>query len=249
MEDDLVVASTTNGHHVERTIDPTMISLNGDPQPGFLGRKDHLPILSYGDSTRAKSVLSTSSPVQTTQFPNVPASDGRSVPSSSDLGSDDMDIASSPASHVEVRNPPAPTFPPLPYSSKKTGLVYDSRMRFHAEPLSLMVNEGEIHPEDPRRIHEIFQEIQQAGLVQGPDEPEENARDEQCWRIHARSATRGEVCLIHTSEHYAFIESLQGTFVKWLYWRSPADKYRQDRRGAQRPVSRYGFDIFSQFYL
>jgi histone deacetylase 6 len=76
--------------------------------------------------------------------------------------------------------------------------------------MSMTIREEEIHPEDPRRIHEIFQEIQEAGLVQGPEEAEEDAQEDQCWRIQARHATKGEVCLVHTIEHYDFVEALQG---------------------------------------
>jgi histone deacetylase 6 len=82
-------------------------------------------------------------------------------------------------------------------------------MRFHAEfPEFMALND--IHPEDPRRIAEIFKEIQQAGLVQGADDLDKDAHDEQCWRIVARPAIKGEICLIHTPEHYEFIKGLQG---------------------------------------
>ena len=117
-------------------------------------------------------------------------------------------MESIPSSVVSVRIPPPPRFSPLPYSSSKTGLVYDPKMKFHAESSDAVLEDG-IHPEDPRRISEIFNEIQQAGLVQGADDFEEDAAAEQCWRILARPATRGEICLIHTPEHYRFIESLQ----------------------------------------
>ncbi|CAI6329932.1 unnamed protein product [Periconia digitata] len=112
------------------------------------------------------------------------------------------------ASAVRVIIPPPPRFPPLPYSSNKTGLVYDAKMKFHAESSDAILEDG-IHPEDPRRISEIFNEIQQAGLVQGADDLDEDAADEQCWRILARPASEGEICLIHTPKHYHFIASLQ----------------------------------------
>ncbi|KAF1961159.1 putative histone deacetylase [Byssothecium circinans] len=126
------------------------------------------------------------------------------------LDPDVMDIsrASSVSTTVQVRVPPPPRFPPLWYSTRKTGLVYDTAMRFHAESPDLMMQD-DYHPEDPRRISEIFNEIQQAGLVQGADNPDEEAHEDQCWRILARTATRAEICLIHTQEHYDFIESLQ----------------------------------------
>ncbi|PVH99637.1 hypothetical protein DM02DRAFT_614881 [Periconia macrospinosa] len=129
-----------------------------------------------------------------------------SLPDATSESPEPMDESSSTAAWVQI--PPPPRFPPLPYSSSKTGLVYDPKMKFHAESSDAILEDG-IHPEDPRRISEIFNEIQQAGLVQGADDLEEDAADEQCWRILARPASRGEICLIHTPEHYRFIEGLQ----------------------------------------
>jgi hypothetical protein len=63
---------------------------------------------------------------------------------------------------VEVLLTPPPD-PVLPYSSSRTGLVYDPRMRYHTE---IGANEDDIHPEDPRRIFEIFNELKNAGLVE-----------------------------------------------------------------------------------
>ncbi|KAF2744528.1 hypothetical protein M011DRAFT_470372 [Sporormia fimetaria CBS 119925] len=116
-----------------------------------------------------------------------------------------------------VMIPPAPKFAPLPYASSRTGVVYDARMRFHCEPQSMMVGDDDIHPEDPRRIHEIFQELREAGLIQGSDELDDVNTESKCWRIQARSATRGEVLLVHTQEHYEFIESLQGKSEQELF--------------------------------
>lgn len=212
MEEDVVQSTEVNGNHLEKTIDPTMIALHDSVQAPYPKRKEQLPILSHGEPAASvhvssgnvgPSILDSGAQVLLDQ----------SEQSSVDMGSDEMDITPPASSNIEVRIrvPPPPKFPHLPYSSSKTGLVYDSRMRFHAEPISQMMDVNEIHPEDPRRIHEIFQEIQQAGLVQSNDDSEESAKDEQCWRINARMATRGEICLIHTSEHYDFVESLQGT--------------------------------------
>jgi histone deacetylase 6 len=106
----------------------------------------------------------------------------------------------------EVRIPPKPRSSILPYATNKTGLLYDSRMRFHAE-LPDMDLIDDIHPEDPRRIHSIYEELRRAGLVATSDFDED--QEDKCWRIMARFATRPEILLIHTEEHYAFVESLQ----------------------------------------
>jgi histone deacetylase 6 len=211
MEDSIVASTEINGNHVGSTIEPTETSVHTGLKPGFLPRKGQLPILRHGEPARAAPSIRSMM-----DFPSAASSVAEDEESSTDSEFDEMGAAhlAPPTSKVEVRIPPAPRFPPLPYSSSKTGLVYDARMRFHSEPLSSMLMENDIHPEDPRRIHEIFNEIQQAGLVQGPEDSEEDAQQEQCWRIHARMASRGEICMIHTPEHYEFIESLQR---KWTH--------------------------------
>ncbi|KAL1601458.1 Histone deacetylase hda1 [Paraconiothyrium brasiliense] len=126
---------------------------------------------------------------------------------------DSMDVIPAKLARVEVRVPPPPRFKPLPYPSSRTGLVYDDRMRFHAEDENLNSNPDDIHPEDPRRIYAIFHEIRQAGLVRedsiDSDDEDAESRDNKCWRIHTRHATKAEICLIHTPEHYLFVEALQ----------------------------------------
>jgi histone deacetylase 6 len=112
-------------------------------------------------------------------------------------------------SSPEVRIAPKPRAAVLPYASSKTGLVYDSRMRFHAELPSMSLNADDIHPEDPRRIHSIFEEIRQAGLVGSSSTLEDEQTEDHCWRIAIRYATRPEILLIHTEEHYDFVRSLQ----------------------------------------
>lgn len=112
----------------------------------------------------------------------------------------------------QVRIPPKPRSLALPFATLKTGLVYDPRMRFHAE----LPNESsmdDIHPEDPRRIHSIFEEIREAGLVRGPESSDDEDHDEFCWRIGIRPAERHEILLIHTEEHYDFVSSLRGMHI------------------------------------
>lgn len=197
-EDDLVMGDSimmstepTNGE-LHTTINPSAIITKAPDMP--------TPRLTvFGDIDSSPNAVLN-------YMPSNPNNISESLPNTMPKSPEHME--SIPSSVVSVRIPPPPRFSPLPYSSSKTGLVYDPKMKFHAESSDAVLEDG-IHPEDPRRISEIFNEIQQAGLVQGADDFEEDAAAEQCWRILARPATRGEICLIHTPEHYRFIESLQ----------------------------------------
>jgi histone deacetylase 6 len=101
----------------------------------------------------------------------------------------------------------------LPYASKKTGLVYDARMRWHTE---LGASDDDIHPEDPRRIYEIFHELVEAGLVESEGSPPPAHESFRLHRIAARSATAAEVSLVHTKEHFDWVESLEDKSVDEL---------------------------------
>jgi histone deacetylase 6 len=204
MTEDPVIPTTEivrNGRN-GATIDPSKLSILASP-PNMISPK--LPF--HGVSSPVKT-FSTSRLSLARNQPN-----NHAIDSSSGTDSDVMDITPSRSTNVQVRIPPAPRFPLLPYSSSKTGLVYDERMKFHADNPELISNE-EQHPEDPNRISAIYDEIWQAGLVQGPNDPIEKAHEDQCWWIHSRPATSAEICLIHTPEHYNFIESLQRTLAE-----------------------------------
>lgn len=99
--------------------------------------------------------------------------------------------------------PRPPKFKHLPYVTAQTGLVYDVRMRFHVETYPA---ESDIHPEDPRRIHVIFEAFVNAGLAwrKGAEGPP----DQYMGRIDARKVTKDEVCLVHTERHWDWIQSL-----------------------------------------
>ena len=116
-------------------------------------------------------------------------------------------------SSPQVRIPPKPRSS-LVYPTSKTGLVYDPRMRFHAELPDVNINPDDIHPEDPRRIHSIFEEIKQAGLVASSTSEED--QEDHCWRIATRFATKPEILLIHTEEHYDLVESFEGMYTSAL---------------------------------
>lgn len=181
------------------TIDPSKLSLLAGPSITSPG----LPFHGIGHSVKS---MPTTRPLFARR-----QSESHTVDSLLEPDVDAMDMTPPTSSIVQVRIPPAPRFPRLPYSSSKTGLVYDERMKFHAEYPDSQSN-ADFHPEDPRRISEIYEEIWQAGLIHGPDDPPEDAREDQCWWIMTRPATSAEIRLIHTSEHYDFIESLQRTF-------------------------------------
>lgn len=95
----------------------------------------------------------------------------------------------------------------LPLASLPSGLCYDAQMRYHCEVRPTT----EVHPEDPRRIYYIYKELCRAGLVDDPDSSRPLA-PQPLKRIPARNATEAEISLVHTADHYAFIESTKSTF-------------------------------------
>jgi histone deacetylase 6 len=126
-----------------------------------------------------------------------------------------------PKVEVLLTQPPDPV---LPYSSSRTGLVYDPRMRFHTE---LGATEDDIHPEDPRRIYEIYNELVLAGLVENdmssstPDSDESSSSSasphQRLLRINTRLATGVEICLVHSTAHYEWVEGLASKLnFPWL---------------------------------
>ena len=101
----------------------------------------------------------------------------------------------------------------LTFQALPTGLCYDERMRYHSEVSALSAEA--VHPEDPRRIYYIFKELCEAGLVvaKGYDV----MVDQPLLRIDAREATREEITLVHTDEHYDFVKKTAGMLIKALY--------------------------------
>ncbi|KAI5457268.1 hypothetical protein BGZ63DRAFT_364672 [Mariannaea sp. PMI_226] len=91
-----------------------------------------------------------------------------------------------------------------------TGCCYDDRMKLH---MNADFSPNTHHPEDPRRIHEIFKAFKKAGLVYtGPEEllPKiiKEIPTRYMWRIPAREATREEICLAHSPDHLNWVENL-----------------------------------------
>ena len=111
--------------------------------------------------------------------------------------------------------------PSLTYSSMDTGVIYDVRMRYHST-----LDETDLHPEDPRRIHSIYQALVEGGLIdedatistpdQKPDKDCMAAPDHRMnlSMFYSREATKEEVCLVHTEDHWDFLESTQCLFLQ-----------------------------------
>ena len=87
-----------------------------------------------------------------------------------------------------------------------TGLCYDVRMRFHCEIMPLNSTEDH-HPEEPRRIYAIYQELCKAGLVDDPMSTRPLV-PQPLLRVLARNATPEEIGLVHDARHYEFVKSL-----------------------------------------
>lgn len=124
-----------------------------------------------------------------------------------------------------------------------TGCCYDVRMKMH---MNADFSPGTHHPEDPRRIHEIFKAFQRAGLVYtGPDmDLPRILRDtptRYMWRIPARTARRDEICLAHSEGHFDWVESLDSLSADKL--RELTRRFDQGREslyigGMSHPVAR-----------
>lgn len=100
-----------------------------------------------------------------------------------------------------------PRFAALPYSTSRTGIVYDDRMRFHVDS-----DPTQDHPEQPRRILEIFTELTEAGLVAKPHSTDLKA-EFQLLPIEIRAASDEEILLVHSQAHLDFVQELAGSFV------------------------------------
>ena len=87
-----------------------------------------------------------------------------------------------------------------------TGLCYDVRMRFHCEIMPLDSTEDH-HPEEPRRIYAIYQELCKAGLVDDPMSTRPLV-PQPLLRVLARNARPEEIGLVHDARHYEFVKSL-----------------------------------------
>lgn len=78
-------------------------------------------------------------------------------------------------------------------------------MRFHAT-----IDETEMHPEDPRRIYEIYNALCDAGLIDDPGYTGVVGPRDLMKGIKAREITKEEVLLVHTADHWDFLEHTAG---------------------------------------
>jgi histone deacetylase 6 len=133
----------------------------------------------------------------------------------SSISDDDLILQNPPRVTIEIKQPGRDAR--LPYSSSKTGLVYDPRMRFHMEVGSTTnkdSDDDDLHPEDPRRIWSIYNELQLAGLTEEYSSTDEEAMAAKYYpqrleRIAARFAEPNEICLVHSKEHYNWVAGLK----------------------------------------
>ena len=106
----------------------------------------------------------------------------------------------------EAKPPRLGTYPAV--AGLSSGLCYDVQMRYHCEVRPT----ADVHPEDPRRIYYIYKELCRAGLVDDP-ESSKPLMSQPLKRINARNATEAEISLVHTPDHFAFVESTKGLYV------------------------------------
>ncbi|MCJ1462316.1 Histone deacetylase hda1 [Pseudocyphellaria aurata] len=116
----------------------------------------------------------------------------KSHPLSDQDSSDDLALDAMPRAYKF----PAATLP--------TGLCYDVRMRYHCE-LDPPKQRLDFHPEDPRRIYSIYKELCLAGLVDDKMSTQPIV-SRPLQRVNARNATQAEICLVHDTKHFNFIE-------------------------------------------
>ncbi|PKY08662.1 histone deacetylase [Aspergillus campestris IBT 28561] len=186
---------TTTSHHLTDGVSeqhqmPAHLLGRSDPwlAPPLLGSSINLPIQS-GDGAGDAGV-----------------SPPKSLPKSTDSGDATAEDLDKPDSLVEENSnwsdDDVATRTGLPIASLASGLCYDVQMRYHCE----VRPSTDVHPEDPRRIYYIYKELCRAGLV----DDSESSRplvSRPLQRISARNATEEEVSLVHTPDHYAFVES------------------------------------------
>jgi histone deacetylase 6 len=110
-----------------------------------------------------------------------------------------------------------------------TGVCYDVRMKLH---MNADFTPNAHHPEDPRRIHEIWNAFHRSGLIyRGPESEMPRILKESptryMMRIPVREATNGEILLAHSASHLEWIQSLDTMSTSEL--RELTKRYDQGR--------------------
>ena len=102
---------------------------------------------------------------------------------------------------------------PAPYNSfLPTGYCYDVRMRYHCE-LDPPKERRELHPEDPRRIFKIYQELCIAGLIKNPMLNKDYLIPNPLLNIPVRQVTEAEVELVHDKKMWDFMRATTRMFL------------------------------------
>lgn len=176
-----------------------------DPGLLLLGGPDLSVRLASPVSPTFGQIFPISSPTRPTF--NLPSAMELENGHSSAVGAIAIDIGVNPLVRLvpQVVIPPS-RFKPLPYASSRSGIVYDVRMRFHTDPRP---DAFDPHPETPKRISEIFEELNAAGLIQDISLPD-SMDDFKLIRIHIRQADPSEIALVHSDKHVEFVQSLRG---------------------------------------
>lgn len=212
MGEDVVMRSTElNGGE---SYDHTVYRADGAPLPGE-NSKPQMPL-----SSDALAPLSPVKPDADMQVEDaeMSGSNGSSDNSTSVEESPYDEEAYTPRPYppvqVEALQPKAKF---LPYASRRSGLIYDVRMRYHTEPIS--AGEDEFHPEDPRRIYAIYTRLKEGGLVEDEQDKNSSAALDANFKLHlipTRQAKKSEICLVHTEEHYEWVKALYSKLVRFV---------------------------------
>ena len=161
--------------------------------------------------------------------------------------SDEDSLVDFSESSIEDETMEPPPFG-LPSSELPTGLCYDERMRFHSE-VSAPTGES-VHPEDPRRIYYIFKELCEAGLVRDGSKKYIPLVKKPLKEIKARMVSEDEVLLVHTPEHWDFVESTASMTPKILSQATCLHINSKIQRGVNRPlrVQGNGFHLLQSIF-
>lgn len=132
--------------------------------------------------------------------PAVPSTNREGTESSTDSGFTSQEVVHLPKKTGAVNR----------RSLQPTGVCYDDRMKLH---MNVDWGAHDHHPEDPRRIEEIFNTFKEAGLIFTGNPAEiprilQDSPNRYMYRIRARTASKDEICLAHTKDHYDWVESL-----------------------------------------
>ncbi|KAF7543780.1 hypothetical protein G7Z17_g10470 [Cylindrodendrum hubeiense] len=176
--------------------------------------------------------MDVNAPMDGEDHPMNDADSPNGLPAGGGNGIDDDDTASEEGSY-DADSDPEPQDLAMEQMRRRgllpTGCCYDDRMKLH---MNADFSPNTHHPEDPRRIHEIFKAFKKMGLVYTGPASELARIIKECptrymWRIPARPATREEICLAHSPDHLSWVESLENMSTSEL--RELTRQYDQGR--------------------